>query len=1076
ETALAERALKDEQNRFRAVFEASQDGLFATSEGDRKKRVNLRLLEMFDGNEEIFLSPSLKRIAELYDEIAENGSEFVTAIHNLKTTYRMQHGVLRLRNGKFYEYHGISTDDGFYTGSKTRIWTYRDITERHIVDEQLRLSEEKFRNLFDSMPDGFVVFNVVKDERGEIADVRITEVNSVMCELVKVPKEQLIGKSWDVLFHGRGLCISHHLGPDWALAIVDRVLAGNRDTYITYDSVDDTYQRLDVFFPKEGHIGFFVCDVTEQMRADLELKNRESLLNAILETSSDAVLANYSTGEIIHTNNRAKQMLAYWVKEGHSDLHTVTTDRSMLRSLVFAVDSNPEEIRRRIIQFHLNGEPFEYILQAKNGRVVNIKAHALASADPGGAIIHIWRSNDITGQYYAEQTLQTMRSVIEHISEAVVWVSLTGDIQYTNDAANKVFGFSDAESLFGEKIWMCDASVSPETWNEFVDNVRLHKTLRFDTVINRKDGSTLPCQVVIDLLEQNGKEFFAACIHDLTDQTLRIEAEQASIQKTKFLANMSHEIRTPLNGVIGMADLLLGTDLAPKQREYAELARASGKYLLSLINDILDFSKIESGKLELELLEFDLPELTESILGILAAKANDSDLEICGVFLTDIPRKVIGDAGRLRQILVNLMSNAVKFTSKGGVKLVVSVLQSDEQKHLIRFEVTDTGIGIPKERMNRLFQSFSQVDSSFSRRFGGTGLGLAISQDLVKLMGGQIGVESTEGKGSTVWFTVPLRRSDKKGHASSVFRHGSLELKNHLAVMVDENDVLRDVLLKQLQTWGMNVSAFINRGDALTAIQKAAEGGNPYQIAIIDYQLDDSPGIDLVHDIKDDAALQDTSVIMLVPLSGGDSPQLLEVGKVDKVINKPVFGSSLFNAILNLLTGTDESPSKIELRRSEWKKEWEENQSLQHVLSNFAAEDKQNSGSGQDCVNPGSPLILVAEDNRVNQIVVGEILKQAGYRFELAGNGKKALEQYGTGKFSLILMDCQMPEMDGFEATRIIREKEPAPRHIPIIALTANAMQDDERRCLDAGMDSFVPKPVNAEKLVETVKHWLGEK
>ncbi|MDR1269832.1 MAG: response regulator, partial [Planctomycetaceae bacterium] len=692
---------------------------------------------------------------------------------------------------------------------------------------------------------------------------------------------------------------------------------------------------------------------------------------------------------------------------------------------------------------------------------------------------------DETAEVLSERSLRTMQMVIDHISEPVLWVSWDGEISYANEAGTTFLGFEPGESPVKRKIWEFDMSVTPENWQGFLDNFGDAKMKRVETQIKTIRQEQIPVLLVIDLLEQNGEKFFASCFHDLSEQIKRIEAEQASVAKTRFLAHMSHEIRTPLNGVIGMSDLLLGTDLSPKQREYTELARASGRYLLSLINDILDFSKIEAGKLEIEYIEFDLPELIESVLGILAARAQDSDLELCGLFLTDVPRRVVGDSGRIRQVLVNLLSNAVKFTSQGGVRLVVAVEERKEVEGILccitRFEVTDSGIGIPKERMDRLFQSFSQVDSSQARKYGGTGLGLAISKELVHLMRGQIGVKSQTNQGSTFWFRIPLQCVGDKASVSGIFRHGHLELANLRVIVVDENEVLCNVLLHQLETWGMNVDVFSNRADAIIALRRAVEENQPYRFAIIDNRLNDAAGAELANDIKKDPQLKQTAVIMLTPLS--ENAEEIRTENVDQYINKPVFGSALFNAIIGILTGIADMPSeRNKLRRNEMRQEWAEDQSLKRILNSFSGESSESESNPLD---NQSPLILVAEDNRVNQIVVGEILAQAGYRFELVGNGKKACEAVMNQNFALILMDCQMPEMDGFQATQMIRQMEtetktdkPKTAHngrIPIIALTANATQGDQDLCINAGMDAYCSKPINASKLIEVISQFVNK-
>ena len=689
---------------------------------------------------------------------------------------------------------------------------------------------------------------------------------------------------------------------------------------------------------------------------------------------------------------------------------------------------------------------------------------------------------DRTEQVHYEQTLQTMKMVIDSISEPVCWVSLDGEITYANKSALKAFGFENTEETpVGHDIWQYDSALFPETWSSFVENVVEQKSTKFETTLYRKDRSTFPSLITLDLLESHSGPFFVACFHDLTEQTRRIAAEQASIAKTKFLAHMSHEIRTPLNGVIGMSELLLGTELSKKQREYAELARSSGKYLLSIVNDILDFSKIEAGKLEIVNREFDLSALVESALGILAPRAQEHGLELCGFALTDIPRYVIGDPLRIRQVLVNLLSNAVKFTSNGGVKVVVSIdgwtKRNGVSCCIIHFEVTDTGIGIPEEKLGRLFRSFSQADASQAEKYGGTGLGLAISKDLVQLMGGDIGVESSENQGSTFWFNLPLQLcGDENNEGNFIFRHGDLKFSNQKMIVVDENDVLRYALLKQLKAWGIKVHIAKGKKDALEMILEENKTNQPFNIAIIDNSLDDAPGSELIESIESHSELNGLSVIMLTPLADNFQHGHRIDGRVTRFIRKPLFGSTLFNTILSILTGTDTIEPQYEQLRRGWMQEWEDRQLLNTALEDFADETTEENDPENE-----KPLILIAEDNRVNQIVVSEILNKNGYRADIVVNGQKACEAVIKKKYNLILMDCQMPVMDGFQATHLIRQMETGsivlkpmhPGHLPIIALTANVATSDEERCIEAGMDGYCSKPINEPQLIGLLQKWI---
>ena len=909
-----------------------------------------------------------------------------------------------------------------------------DITERKRAEEALKESEEKFRTFMETASD----LMHIADKNGNY-----TYVNESMARTLGYSKEEMLG-----------MHVTQNLSKEILKEVFKQkweelVAKGRIDLETTWVTKDgkEIYGELKVvaIYDNDGKYAgsrAVFHDLTERKRAEEKLR----LFSQSVNSSIDGIAMGNLESKITYVNETFVRMFGYSKEE--------LIGKEI--AIIYPDDQMPklEEALKATLEGGWTGE---LVGKRKDGELFPMAVSASRVVDDEGKVIaHMASHSDITERKRAEESLRLQSEIAANMSEGVYLIRASdGVIVYTNPKFEEIFGYGPDEML-GKHVSIVNAPTekSPEeTAKEISEFINKHGFWRGEINNIKKDGTPFWCYASVSMFDhpEHGKVWVV--VHtDITERKraeenlkkAKEEAEEANRLKSEFLANMSHEIRTPMNAIIGMSGIALDTDLTDEQREYLSIVKESGYALLGLLDDILDLSKIEADRIELETIDFDLRALVEGVTDTLAPRASVKGLELACLIHNQVPFLLRGDPGRLRQILMNLGGNATKFTEKGEVVIRVELEEETEDSATLQFSVTDTGIGILKDKQTKIFESFTQADGSTTRKYGGTGLGLSISRRLVELMGGKIGVDSQPGKGSRFWFTATLEKQKefKDIPPASV----PADIRGKRILVVDDNKTNRTILVKMLESFGCSAEAVESGDEAIKILKRAVHKEKLFDLVLLDMQMPEMDGRETLRAIKHDPEIKHVAVVILTSIGErGDAAQLQALGCAGYLM-KPVKQSQLFDTIITVLSrqkaGTKEKPISIVTR---------------HTI----AEQKRRR-----------VRILLAEDNPMNQKLAVALLKKTGYWVDAVENGRMAIEALNHTAYHLILMDVQMPEMNGFDATKAIREKEGDQKHTPIVAMTAYAMKGDQERCLQAGMDDYISKPIEPQELLDAIEKW----
>jgi len=936
-----------------------------------------------------------------------------------------------------------------------------DVTERKQAETGLEEQRARLLALMASIPD-HIYF---KDAEGRFLMVSAAMARSFG---LRDPSEAVGKTDFDFFLeaHARPALEDEQAVMRTGLPVVDREepeqWPDGRETWASTTKLPyfDTQGRL---------IGTFGIsrDITARKHGEAALRNSETRVRAITDSVRDAIVVIDSDGRVQYWNPAAERMFGYTITEAvGQDLRTLLVPARHVAAYGAALSAVLETEDGAAVARTMELEALR-----RDGPEFPVQL-SLSAVEIGGARHAVGVVRDVTESRQAQQALVQERALLgalmDHTPDHIYFKDVENRFMRVSTALARSVGAREPSDLIGKTDFdyftpeharpafeaeqaIMRTGVPVVDLEELETRLDGRHTWASTTKVRRTDDDgnvvgtfgisrdiTERKRVEAELTETN--ERLVAAIARAEEMTR--EAELANMAKSDFLANMSHEIRTPMNGVIGMIGLLLDTELDDDQRHYAETVRASSESLLEILNDILDFSKIEAGSVELEVVDFDLRGLLDDFAALPALRAHERGLEFICAVAPDVPSYLTGDPGRLRQVLLNLAGNALKFTHEGEIAVRASLVSETDADAVVLFSVQDTGIGIAAENQGRLFEKFTQADTSTTRQYGGTGLGLAISKRLVELMGGEIGMASEAGRGSKFWFRVRLAKQVGGDHAAMP----TAEIRGTRILVVDDNATNREVLVAQLMAWGARPEDVRDGPSALAALASARDQNDPFAAAILDMQMPNMDGADLARIIKADDTLRETHLVLMTSLGQRGDARLSEEIGFDAYLVKPTRQSDLFDSLSAVLAQSPESrPTRIVTR---------------HAVREMRR---------------GAIRILVAEDNITNQDVALGLLRKLGLRADLVANGAEAVRALESNPYDLVLMDVQMPGMDGLEATRRVRDPGSGVLNhaVPIIAMTAHAMKDDRERCLAAGMNDYVTKPIAPEALAAALDRWL---